>query len=114
MGDDIAISGKAGTPGRKASCGGYSAAGSLISADAILIPSAMLQGGGTVGVSNFCGQGSDFVTGTTTAQVVCSTSVPFRLTFVSDTFESLDATNGPEWDTTAAANNAGFRISYDQ
>ena len=87
---------------------------------------------------NFCGQGNSFVGNVASgeaesySQVCCkrfrkvatnstiritvfflwlsASSVPFRLTFVSDTFEGL---GGPEW-TGATPNNEGFRIRYEQ
>ena len=45
--------------------------------------------------------------------IITAKSVPFRITFVSDTFEGVDS-GGLEWDGTAASNNNGFKIAYTQ
>ena len=53
--------------------------------------------------------------------IIAAMSVPFRITFVSDTFEG-EGTLGPEWDanqmntaaTPVTVNNGGFKITYEQ
>ena len=117
-------------------------------ADALLIPSASNNAGTMkLGASNFCGQGNGFVYKATPAAAVsaeatvccklkfivqleiffshwvigfifAARSVPFRITFVSDTFEGEGT--GPEWDADqtntggTTVNNGGFKIRYTQ
>ena len=50
-----------GTPPAKAYCGGYSPAGTLSYADALLIPMASTVNMAPLVNGNFCGQGSSFV-----------------------------------------------------
>jgi len=117
---DIAISGVDGATATAAHCGGYDAAGpgTLSYADALLIPMAQLPAGTLLQNGNFCGQGKAFIgnmAGTATKyNQICSQSVPFRITFVSDTFEATGT--GAEYDTanTVTSNNEGFKIAYTQ
>ena len=103
-----------------------------------------------LGASNFCGQGNGFVYKATPAAAAVSAeatvccklkfivqleiffshwvigfifaarSVPFRITFVSDTFEGEGTTLGPEWAANqmntagTLVNNGGFKIRYTQ
>ena len=47
--------------------------------------------------------------------IITAMSVPFRITFVSDTFEGEGTNLGPEWDATqmntaaTTVNNGGFK-----
>merc|ERR1712029_787772 len=113
--DDIVISGVSGAMATAAHCGGYDAAGpgTLSYADALLIPMAKLPAGAFLQNGNFCGQGMAFIgktaAGVVVSNTICSQSVPFRITFVSDTFEATGT--GKEYDTAGARNNEGFKIA---
>jgi len=91
----------------KTFCGGYNgAAGTGLYADAVNIPSAADTASVTLVLSNFCGQ--SFAAATTTS--ICTKSVPFVVTFTSDSFEINTELSAAD----ATKSNIGFRLYYEQ
>jgi len=112
---DFAISGAQAEA--ETACGGYKNDGDGIFRDALLIQSLEKTDGTPLGYSNVCGQ-QGFQTaaaGVLTAnqgKQICSTALPFIVTFTSDAWEQ-------ESEKLAAANpdnpvNIGFKINYEQ
>jgi len=111
---DLSISGATAMWYNKKSCGGYAAtamAGGTYR-DALLIRSLEKTTGAALGISNICGQ-SGLTTAVATGAVatvgkkVCSSAVPFIVTFTSDSWE-FDA------EQTVTTDNKGFKINYEQ
>merc|ERR1712223_620763 len=114
---DFAISGAQAEA--ETACGGYKNDGDGIFRDALLIQSLEKTDGTPLGYSNVCGQ-QGFLTDAAAAGVltanggkqICSTALPFIVTFTSDAWEQ-------ESEKLAAANpdnpvNIGFKINYEQ
>jgi len=115
---DFSISGAGGAgamwfPSKK-SCGGYAAtamAGGTYR-DALLIRSLSNEDGTALAISNICGQlGLDSAISmgavATAGNKICSSAVPFVVTFTSDSWEAED-------EHTATTDNKGFNINYEQ
>ena len=62
----------------------------------------------------FCLKTSELILKDLRLSFLSAQSVPFRITFVSDTFEATGT--GAEYDTanTVTSNNEGFKIAYTQ
>jgi len=99
----------------KASCGGYAAtamAGGTFR-DALLIRSLSNEAGAALGISNICGQvglSNTVATGNVAAAgvKVCSSAVPFIVTFTSDSWEEVAT------EQAATTDNKGFKLNYEQ
>jgi len=120
MQTDFSISGLPGKWHTKASCGGY--AGTAMAGgtyrDALIIRSLEKEDGGllTMPVSNICGQSglsinlADNMDVPAAGVKVCSSAVPFIVTFTSDAWEAdVESTAA-----TAASDNKGFKLNYEQ
>jgi len=114
--NDISISGA--KQETAASCGGYKKTGAGTYRDALIIPSLETVNGVAFAtpVSNICGQ-SGFGTGAAailtagTTKTVCSSAVPFIVTFSSNSWEEdkeLNVAGG------LTGSNKGFKINYEQ
>jgi len=112
---DFAVSGKGNqiAANIQAYCGGYGPAGEGSYADALIVQSLETANGAAFDVySNICGQ-SGFSTIAATPQTLCSSAVPFVVSFVSDSWEV--AGNDAEGTTANdATDNQGFKIYYEQ
>jgi len=102
--DDFSISGNAMAKTTPITwCGAYAMAGTGKYADAVIIPSLSTTAGVTSANENLCGQ--SFAAAITTS--ICTKSVPFVVTFSSDSWEVATEVMG----TNA---NQGFRLYYEQ
>jgi len=110
---DFSISGESGMwQPAKPTCGGYSKAGGGTFRDALIIRSLEKSTGATLLVSNLCGQQglSSAVASmaATAGKKVCSSAVPFIVTFTSDSWEQSEDESVTDGD------NKGFKINYEQ
>jgi len=96
----------------KATCGGYAKAGSGTFRDALIIRSLEKSTGAALAISNICGQqGLSTAVATmaaTAGKKVCSSAVPFIVTFTSDSWEQSEGESVTDGD------NKGFKINYEQ
>jgi len=110
---DFSISGANGmwSPA-KATCGGYAKQGSGTFRDALIIRSLEKSTGAALAISNICGQqGLSTAVATvaaTAGKKVCSSAVPFIVTFTSDSWEQSEDESVTDGD------NKGFKINYEQ
>jgi len=112
---DFSISGATENWVVKDSCGGYAKTGGGTHRDALIIRSLEKEDGGVFAmpVSNLCGQ-SGLSTAVANAAVpaplvkVCSSAVPFIVTFTSDSWEQI------EGESVATTDNKGFKLNYEQ
>ena len=80
--------------------------------DCVLIPGALQSATGNVqGKDKICGRSAGLVTanGGAASKTVCSKRCPFAISFLSDSFEFIEAAISE-----AAKTNKGFRLAYIQ
>jgi len=112
---DFSISGLTGMWQPKVSCGGYSAAGGGSFRDALIIRSLEKEAGTALALSNLCGQSGLSTMGAVmsvaaTGTKVCSSAVPFIVTFTSDSWEQTKAAE----ESVTTTDNKGFKLNYEQ
>jgi len=113
---DFSISGISGKWHVKSSCGGYAATGGGTYRDALIIRSLEKEDGDPLSmpVSNLCGQSglttnvADNNAVVTAGAKICSSAVPFIVTFTSDSWEQT------EDESVATTDNKGFKLNYEQ
>jgi len=113
---DFSISGISGKWHVKSSCGGYAATGGGTYRDALIIRSLEKEDGDPLSmpVSNLCGQSglttnvADNNAVVTAGAKICSSAVPFIVTFTSDSWEQT------EDESVVTTDNKGFKLNYEQ